>query len=189
MFLPSKWPSISTTWSIDSLLHACIIVSRSHHLFDDCHHPFKLSRLIASGCHLQDIDRSCTWSFLPPISRRLHHLIMSWKSVTRCGSWDGTTGVLDQKDLRLKRATQSIRASRPNRGRVPTKPCTTTNPAARPSESCITNIRAARSSEPCTRLTHALDRAITRPCRAPVRAVRLESPSRAYARALGRIHP
>ena len=50
-------PSIKLTLdlndAVDNLLHARIIVSRSHHLFDDCHHPFKLSRLIAWGCHLQ----------------------------------------------------------------------------------------------------------------------------------------
>ena len=52
----------------------------------------------------------------------------------------------------------------PNRGHVPTEPCTTTNRAARPSESCKKNIRA----EPCAR---------------PSR--RHEPPGRAYARALG----
>ena len=61
----------------------------------------------------------------------------------------------------------------PNRGHVPTKPCTTTNRAMRPSESCITNIRAKYH-----------DRAVRheQPSRALVHAVRLEPPLRAYAR-------
>ena len=32
---------------------------------------------------------------------------VSWRSVTMCGSWDETTGVLDEKDLVPTRATQA----------------------------------------------------------------------------------
>ena len=95
----------------------------------------------------------------------------------------------------------------PNRRHVPTKPCTTTNRAARPSESCKKNIRAephepprpapvqavvtnrravhpsraSRTAGPCICPS---TRQCTRPCIRPTRAL-----GRAHARAHARAHP
>ena len=61
----------------------------------------------SAWCLLKKPSSNLLFQALESFPHRVHHFIMSWKSVTMCGSWGWPVGVMDWKEIGLTRTTKT----------------------------------------------------------------------------------
>ena len=144
-------------------------------LLEDVHRDLSLELTLAREHYKEQADRLCSDAPRFAVGDFVWLLRRNIATTRPCLKLDYKTVHINQPHgsvmpIKFSPCATNPCVATPNRGHVPTKPCTTTNRAARPSESCITNIRA----EPHELRSRALIRVVCHEqrSRAPVRAAR-----------------